>query len=108
MHAVEVNRQERPETYRKNSYGSIVKFALFEAAILLVSLALVEFIFIKLDNAALPVSVENGNVISFEAVHSVRPLDLLWPMLIITVTVSLFATLVYKRYFTQQTGRRPE
>ena len=101
MQAIEIPQQDRTAIYRISNYSNIFKFALFEAGILLVSLFFLEFIFIRLESAALPVSLENGSVISFAAVQTITMQELLWPVLIITVIASIFAIYVYARYFSQ-------
>ena len=108
MQAIEIPQLNWTAIHRKNGFNKIVTFALFEAGILLVSLAFVEFICIRLDSVSLPVSLENGSVISLQAAQSITMQELLWPILIIAMATSIFATYVYARYFLQASGSKPE
>lgn len=87
------------ETSRRKDYNKIIKFALFEASILIVSSVLLALIFIKLDSVALPISLENGSVISFEAVQGIGMKELLWPVVVIALCLTTIATFLYTRFF---------
>ena len=101
MHSAEIIQQNQTVTEEKSQFNTLIKFAIFEAVILFASLAVLALIFTKLNSVALPVSIENGRVISFEAVQSVKMSDLLWPVSMIAMNASIIGAFLYTWLFDQ-------
>ena len=80
----------------KFQYGLIIKFVVLVTIVLIASLVLLTFIYTKFTNIALPISVETGGVISFEATQLIKLSDLIWPvMLVILLSVTISSITVY-------------
>jgi hypothetical protein len=99
MRTAEVIEQNQIITERKFQFNLVAKFAIFEAIILLISLATLALIFTKLNSVALPVSIDNGRVISFEATQSMKMADLLWPVTMIAISASIIGSFAYTKLF---------
>lgn len=102
MDIVKILEYHQEETAQNRNYSKIIKFALFEASILIMSLVLLSFIFTKLNSVALPVSLENGRVISFEAVQNFKLRELFWPVVIITLNFTVISAYLYAKLFAPE------
>lgn len=99
MHSAEIIQQNQTVTEEKSQFNTLIKFAIFEAVILFASLAVLALIFTKLNSVALPVSIDNGRVISFEATQSMKMADLLWPVTMIAISASIIGSFAYTKLF---------
>lgn len=81
---------------RRFQYGLIVKSVVLVSVVLIVSLILLAFIYNKLIDVALPVSVETGEVLSFGTTQLIKLSDLIWPvMVVILLSVIISSIVVY-------------
>ena len=86
----------------KFQYGLIIKFIILVTIALIASLVLLAFVYSKFANIALPVSVETGGVVSFDATQFINISELIWPVVLLSVIVSGVAIYIFGLFFSHK------
>ena len=86
----------------KFQYGLIIKLIILVTIALIASLVLLAFVYSKFANIALPVSVETGGVVSFDATQFINLSELVWPVVLLSVIVSGVVTYIFGLFFSHK------
>ena len=86
----------------KFQYGLIIKLIILVTIALIASLVLLAFVYSKFANIALPVSVETGGVMSFDAAQFINISELIWPVVLLSVIVSGVAIYIFGLFFSHK------
>ena len=86
----------------KFQYGLIIKFIILVTIVLIASLGLLAFVYSKFANIALPVSVETGGVVSFDATQFINLSELVWPVVMLSVIVAGVVIYIFGLLFSHK------